>query len=309
MRLLVALGGNALVRDPTRVTLADQRAALAETAEHLAALRAEGVDVVLTHGNGPQVGLRLQRAEASDAFPDLLLDALDADTQGSLGYRIQQAVGNALRARGLDDRVATVVTQVVVSADDPGFRRPDKPIGRSYSELEARLKIAELGWAMAEQPGGHWRRVVASPRPLRIVEAWAIRALAEAGGVVIGCGGGGIPVVEAADGLRGIGAVIDKDRASALLAEEIACDRLLFATGVERLYLDYAKPTERALERVTAAEAARHLEEGQFPAGSMGPKIEAALAFLERGGRDVIVTSPAHIRPALAGEAGTRIVA
>lgn len=309
-RVLVAVGGNSLQDSSAKGPAGpgQELGAVRTTAESLAEVVAAGYGLVLTHGNGPQVGFGLQMAElAAEVAPVRTLDAIDADTQGSLGYLIQQALGNALRARGLDDRVASVVTQVLVDADDPAFQWPQKPVGRAYTEQEARRKISELGWNMVREKKRGWRRVVPSPQPRRIVEAWAIASLVAAGAVVVGCGGGGIPVVPTAEGLRGVAAVIDKDRASALLARSVAVSTIVFSTGVEQLYLDFGEPSERPLPRLSAAEAAQHLAAGQFPPGSMGPKIEASLDFLRAGGSRAIITSPERIAAALAGQAGTCI--
>ena len=308
-RLLVALGGNALMTAGA-FTAAGQAAAIRETAEHVAALRAQGASVVLTHGNGPQVGLRLRQGElARGVVPEPPLDELDADTQGDLGYLLQQALGNALARRGLDPRVATVVTQVVVDGADPAFQRPTKPVGQAYPAEEARALAAELGWSLA--PGaepGTLRRVVASPRPQRIVEGWAIALLLASGAVAIGCGGGGVPVLETPEGLRGVAAVIDKDHVSALLAREVGVERVLFTTGVPVLYSAWGRPEQRALPRLTCAEARALLAAGEFPPGSMGPKVEAAIGFVEGGGREALITSPLLMSSALKHEAGTVIV-
>lgn len=305
-RIVLALGGNALVSAPDRISPADQARAIATTAQHVAGLRAMGCEIVLTHGNGPQVGRALETEEWSgDGF---LLDALGADTQGGLGYALQQALGNELCRRGLDPRVVTVITQVVVDPSDPAFTRPHKPIGRAFPEAEAKRLREHLGWRMVHEAGRGWRRVVPSPQPRKIIEAWAIRLLLESGAVVIGCGGGGVPVIESEFGLAGVSAVIDKDRASALLAVELRARRLVFTTGVPVLYRGFGTPEARPIERLTAAEAEEMLRSGEFPPGSMGPKIEGAVAFLRRGGEEVRITSPPFISRALSGEAGTLIV-
>ncbi len=308
---VVAIGGNSLITDEARPTVAGEIAALEGTSVHIAEMLARGWDVVLTHGNGPQVGFGLLRSElAAGVVPPLPLDVLGAQTQGSIGYLIQQVLGNALRRRGIRKPIATVVTQAVVDPQDPAFSHPTKPIGRFYSKLEAERLAAERGWQVVEDAGRGWRRVVPSPRPVEIVEWPVIKDLAGAGVVVVACGGGGIPVVREPDGrLRGVEAVIDKDLASALLAALLGVDLLLISTAVDRAYLDYGRPGQRPVAVLTVEEARRYLAAGQFPPGSMGPKIEAAVQFLQGGGREVIITSPPQIPRALAGEAGTRIVA
>ncbi|MDQ7819638.1 MAG: carbamate kinase [Armatimonadota bacterium] len=307
---VVAIGGNSLIKDEAHPTVAGEIAALQETSVHIAEMVARGWDVVLTHGNGPQVGFNLLRSElAAGVVPPLPLDVLGAQTQGSIGYLLQQALGTELRRRGIRKPVATVVTQVVVDPQDPAFSHPTKPIGRFYPTLEAEHLAAERGWRMVEDAGRGWRRVVPSPQPVEIVEEEVIRDLVARGAVVIACGGGGIPVVRQPDGrLAGVEAVIDKDLASALLAQVLGVELLLISTAVDAVYLDWGRPSRRPVAVLTVEEARRHLAEGQFPPGSMGPKIEAAVRFLERGGRQVIITSPEQIPRALAGQAGTRIV-
>ncbi|MGE0710258.1 MAG: carbamate kinase [Planctomycetota bacterium] len=307
-RVLIAIGGNSILPDPARATLADELRAIRTTCEGLAGVVAAGWQLALTHGNGPQVGFDLRRAELGRGVgPELTLDTIDAGTQGSLGYLIQQALGNALRARGLDDRVVSVVTQVLVDPEDPALRFPQKPVGAFYSEAEARARITELGWNMVLERGRGWRRVVPSPRPTRVLEAWAVEGLLASGAVVVACGGGGIPVVERDGDMVGVPGVVDKDRASALLAGVVGARVVVFSTGVSELRLDYGTPEERPLARVSAAEAQVYLDQGQFPPGSMGPKIEAALDFLRLGGERAMITSPECIEAALRGDAGTAI--
>lgn len=309
MRVVVAIGGNSLIEDPARAAVADQYQAIAKTCEHLAAVVAAGHELVVTHGNGPQVGFMLLRSELSRrVVHELPLDAIDADTQGAIGYHLQQALGNALASRGLEPRVVSVVTQVVVAADDPDFAAPSKPIGPAYEEAEARRRMAEDGWAMVFEQKRGWRRVVPSPRPRRVVEAWAVRRLLEVGAVAIACGGGGIPVVVEAGRLRGVPAVVDKDRASALLALELGAERLVFSTGVDRVRLGFGGPAECPVERLSVSEAEQHLAAGEFPAGSMGPKVEGAVAFVRGGGGEAVITSPDRLVAALEGRAGTRII-
>jgi len=266
--------------------------------------------VVITHGNGPQVGFILLRSElASHVLHTVPLDSCGADTQGAIGYMIQQSLYNEFLKRGMRKQAVTVVTQVVVDKDDPAFQNPTKPIGPFYTEEEAKRLAAERGWVVKDDAGRGWRRVVPSPIPQEIVEQEAIKALIEQGFVVIGVGGGGIPVVRQEDGsLRGVEAVIDKDYASSLLASGIGADLFLISTAVEKVALNYGQPNQVWLDRMTVAEAKRYLAEGHFPPGSMGPKIEAIIQFLERGGKEAIITSPENIERALAGETGTRIV-
>ncbi|MBI5878794.1 MAG: carbamate kinase [Chloroflexi bacterium] len=307
---VVAVGGNSLIADAKHQTVGDQFAATRETAIPLAEMVEAGWNIVVTHGNGPQVGFILLRSElASHVLHPVPLDSCDADTQGALGYMIQQCLQNEFRRRGIARQAVTVVTQMRVDAADPAFQKPSKPIGSFYDETRAREYMQSRGWVMVEDAGRGWRRVVPSPKPQEIVEVDVIERLIADGFVVIAVGGGGIPVVrDEAGNLRGVEAVIDKDYASALLASEIHADLLLISTAVERVALDYHKPTQRDLDRLTVAEAREHLAAGQFPAGSMGPKIEAALGFLARGGREVLITNPESIARALRGETGTRIV-
>lgn len=307
---VLAIGGNSLIRDQQHQRVSDQFAVTRETCAHIAELLARGWNVVITHGNGPQVGFILRRCElALHELHPVPLDSIGADTQGALGYMIQQQLANEFRRRGLDRRAVSVVTQVLVDADDPAFRNPTKPIGSFMDEATARRRKEEEGWDVREDAGRGWRRVVASPAPREILELDAIRHLVRAGYVVIAVGGGGIPVVRKPDGdLAGTAAVIDKDLASALLAAELGADIFVISTGVPRVCLDFGRPTQRELERLTLAEARRYLAEGQFPAGSMGPKIDAVARFLEAGGREALITSPEKLVEAVEGRHGTRIV-
>ncbi len=302
---VVAIGGNSLVRDDAHPGVAGEIAALQETSAHIAGMLASGWEVVLTHGNGPQVGYNLLRSElAAPAAPPLPLDVLGAQTQGSIGYLFQQVLGNELRRRSIRKRVVTVVTQTVVDA------RPTKPIGRFYQKDEAVRLQAERGWQMVEDAGRGWRRVVPSPLPAEIVERLVVKGLVHQAIVVIACGGGGVPVVRGPAGdLTGVEAVIDKDLASALLAQSIGADLLLISTAVERVALHYGKPHQKDLDVMTVDDAKRYLSEGHFAPGSMGPKIRAALQFVEAGGHEALITSPERIERALAGETGTRITA
>lgn len=307
--VVVAIGGNSLIRDRQHQTVPDQFATTRETCVHIADIIQQGWNVVITHGNGPQVGFILMRSElASDVLHTVPLDSCGADTQGALGYMIQQVLGNELFKRGIDIPVATVVTQVVVDEDDPAFGNPTKPIGPFYDEAKAKLHEEEQGWAVMEDAGRGWRRVVPSPLPREIVEVRAIKTLLGAGFVVIGVGGGGIPVVRDGEGnLRGVEAVIDKDYASSLLASGIEADLFLISTAVEKVYLNYGQPSQKALDHMSVDEARGYLGEEQFPPGSMGPKIKAVIQFLESGGKEALITSPENLERALRGETGTRI--
>jgi carbamate kinase len=264
---------------------------------------------VLTHGNGPQVGFMRRRVELSlGEMHDVPLDSLVADSEGALGYMIERALREELSRRGIDAEIATLVTEVEVEAADPAFRHPTKPIGKFYSRAEADALRARCGWDLVEDAGRGYRRVVPSPAPLAIVPLRAIRMLVDAGATVIACGGGGIPVMRAPDGrIRGLEAVIDKDRASALLAVGLGARRLFITTGVDAIYRDYLSERPQRLERPTVAELERLAAQGQFPAGSMGPKVEAALAFLRQGGHEVVICRPDQLALAFEGRAGTRI--
>lgn len=307
--LVVAIGGNAL-REAGGVAAPDEWfRVLGRSLPPLVDLVADGFRLVLTHGNGPQVGDELLRMDlARETVPPLSLDLCGAETQGSLGYAIQQVFGNLCRARGLDVPVATVVTRVVVDPGDPAFSRPTKPIGPFYTAAKAGQLERERGWTLVEDAGRGFRRVVPSPRPLRVLEAEMVRRLSEAGAVPIACGGGGVPVVDSPAGYRGVEAVIEKDLATEALATALRAERLLILTAVERVAVNFGRPTERGLDRLTAAEARRLLAAGEFPPGSMGPKVEGSVRFVEGGGREAIITSLDRVRAAIDGEAGTHIV-
>ena len=305
---VVAIGGNSLVRPGERGTLDEQRSNLAVTCEGIAAVMAAGYRVVVTHGNGPQVGDALLRSElAAPQVPPLTLDACVAETQATIGYLLQQILQETLQRRGLRRPVVTIVTQVLVSRRDPAWRHPTKPVGPFYPREEAERRRAAQGWTMVEDSGRGYRRVVPSPEPREIMELAAIQGALASDALVIACGGGGIPVVFKRERLVGVDAVIDKDRVSSLLAWELEAELFLISTGVEQVAINFGTPQEHGVAGLTPAEARRYLREGQFAAGSMGPKIEAALAYLERGGRLAIVTSPERIPEALQGLAGTRI--
>ncbi len=305
---VVAIGGNSLIKDKDHQTVLDQFAATRETCIHIADMIERGWEVVITHGNGPQVGFILMRSElTSRVLHTVPLDSCGADTQGALGYMIQQTLGNEFEKRGIQKPIVTVVTQVVVDNDDSAFENPSKPIGPFYDEARAKSYRDEEGWRIMEDAGRGWRRVVPSPIPMRIVEQEAIKALIGLGFVVIGVGGGGIPVVEEDGSLRGVEAVIDKDYASGLLATGIKADLFLISTAVEKVALNYGKPNQIHLARMTLSEAKNYLQEGHFPPGSMGPKIKAVIKFLEEGGEEALITSPENLARALRGEMGTRI--
>jgi len=308
--MVVAIGGNALILDKHHQTVPDQMAALEETSRHLAALVADGWRLAIGHGNGPQVGFILRRSElASHELHEVPLDVCGADSQGAIGYELQQALGHEFARHGLDKQAVTVVTQTEVDRNDPAFTHPTKPIG-SFLDDDAAAQRRADGWTVIEDAGRGNRVVVASPKPMRIVELPAVKALADAGFVVITVGGGGIPVVADAEGhLRGAPAVIDKDFASSLLASELDADLFVIATTVERVALDFGKPEQRWVSRLTVSEARKYLAEGtHFAAGSMAPKIEACIWFLDKGGKEAVITDPEHLRAAVRGEAGTHIV-
>jgi carbamate kinase len=309
---VVAIGGNSLIKDKQHQTVRDQYIAAGETCWHVASMIKDGWDVAIGHGNGPQVGFILRRSElAAHELHEVPLDVCGADSQGAIGYALAQNLENDFERLGLDRHAVAVVTQVEVSADDPAFQAPSKPIGSFMDEAEATRRREQDGWAVREDAGRGWRRVVASPEPIRIVEVEAIRSLIENRFVVISVGGGGIPVVAGEDGaLSGIAAVIDKDHACSLLANEIEAELLLITTAVEKVALDFGQPTQRWLDRLTLSQAKEYLAEGtHFLPGSMAPKIEAVVNFLERGGGTAIITDPGNVERALAGETGTHIVA
>lgn len=306
---VVAIGGNSLIKDEGHKTVTDQFHAVQETTTHIANMIAQGWNVVVTHGNGPQVGFILLRSElASKVLHTVPLDVCGADTQGAIGYMIQQALHNEFLRLGISRQCLTVVTQVRVDRDDPAMHNPSKPIGSFYSEQDARAKM-ESGWVMVEDAGRGWRRVVPSPQPKEIIERDAIETLIKDGFIIIAVGGGGIPVVQDEEGkLTGVEGVIDKDLASSLLATELHADLLLISTAVEQAALNYKKPDQRNLARITLSEAKRYYQEGHFARGSMGPKIQAVINYLERGGRAALITTPEAIGRALEGQTGTWIV-
>lgn len=306
---VIAVGGNSLIKDKNHQSVVDQYKAVCETVQHVAGMIEKGYNVVMTHGNGPQVGFILRRSEiARGELHEVPLDSCGADTQGAIGYQIQQAFYNEFKKRGINKSVATVVTQVLVDKNDEAFKKPTKPIGSFMSKDEADKKVQEEGWNIKEDAGRGYRRVVASPMPKRIIELDAVKKLIDSDFIVIAVGGGGIPVIEEDGGtLKGTAAVIDKDFASALLAAEIKADIFMITTGVEKVCINYNKSDQKTVDSMTLAEAEKYLAEGQFPAGSMGPKIEAAIMFLKNGGKKVIITSPEFVEKAVNGLTGTII--
>jgi len=309
-RIVIAFGGNASYPPTIKGLASEQLALMAQACRHLVRIIQSGYQLVLTHGNGPVVGNILFRmAKTAAELPPMPMDVCVAHSQGGMGYMLQQTLVNVLREEGVPMAVSGVITQVEVNADDPCFSHPTKPVGRFFGHEDADRLAREHGWHFVEDSGRGYRRVVPSPEPLRIVEIAAVEALLNANVIPITCGGGGIPVARDRNGnLHGVSAVIDKDSTSAMLASELGAGTLLMLTGVDRVALDFGKPTQRSLDRLTASEARAHLAAGQFPPGSMGPKVAAALRYLDHGGGETIITSLDRAYDALAGSAGTRIV-
>jgi len=310
---VVAIGGNSLIKDKNHQTVEDQYQAAKETTYHIADMIEAGWDVAIGHGNGPQVGFILRRSEIAakvEGMHEVPLDVCGADSQGAIGYSLQQNLQNELHKRGIKKAVATVVTQVAVDRNDKAFTNPSKPIGGFMDEAEAKHREKELGWNIVEDAGRGWRRVVASPIPVKVVELDAVEALIEAGVIVVTVGGGGIPVVEKEDGsYEGVAAVIDKDFASSLLARLVKADLFLISTAVEKVAINFGKPDQKWLDKMTLAEAKQYLAEGtHFAKGSMAPKIQAIIWYLENGGKQALITNPENIGRALKGETGTWIV-
>ena len=310
---VVAIGGNSLIKDAKHQTVEDQYQAAKETTEHIADMIEAGWDVAIGHGNGPQVGFILRRSEIAhkvEGMHEVPLDVCGADSQGAIGYALQQTLQNELKKRKISKPVTTVITQVEVDRNDKAFLNPSKPIGGFMDEDDAKQRSKDLGWTVVEDAGRGWRRVVASPIPQRVVELDSVNALIKVGTVVVTVGGGGIPVIENVNGdLEGVAAVIDKDYASSLLAREINADLLLISTAVEKVALNFGKPDQKWIDRMTLAEARQYLAEGtHFAKGSMAPKIQAIVWFLEAGGKQALITDPKHIGQALRGETGTWIV-
>jgi carbamate kinase len=308
-RVVVALGGNALLRRGDQDSAEVMRKNARMAAERVAEVASRGWEIVVTHGNGPQVGrILLQNEAARDWVHPMPLDVCGAESQGQIGYLLQVTVGDVFFERGMERPVATVLTFTRVPPDDPAFRNPTKPIGPHYEEAEAKRLAGERGWQVAPDPEGQWRRVVPSPRPYSIVEAPVIRQLAESGVIVIGGGGGGVPVIEEGPRLVGVEAVVDKDLCAAILAREVDAQILLICTDVEGVYADYGTPDQRIIERLQVSLASRMVEEGTLPAGSMGPKVQAAVEFVSRGGQRAVICALDDAPEALEGQAGTSIV-
>lgn len=307
---VVAVGGNALIRDKAHESIPDQSREAVITTHHIAEMIAAGWNVVITHGTGPQVGFILRRSElALEEVPPVPMDYADADLQGGIGYMFLKALYNEFRKQKIDRKAVAIITQTLVDRHDPAFADPSKPIGSHMDEETAQRLARRQGWIVKDDAGRGWRRVVPSPQPKTIVELDAINLLARSGFVVIACGGGGIPVVQDEEGnLVGVEAVIDKDLASSLLARGIGADLLLVSTGVEKVAINFNKPDRRWLDRMTVAEAKKHYANDQFDRGSMGPKIQAVIEFIEGGGQTGLITNPENIGRALAGETGTFIV-
>lgn len=309
---VIAIGGNSLIKDKKHQSVEDQYLAAKETCHHIADMIELGWDVAIGHGNGPQVGFILRRSEIAhkvDGMHEVPIDACGADSQGAIGYALQQNLNNEFYHRKIKKSVATVITQVLVDRNDPAFQHPTKPIGGFMDEPEAKRRISEEHWSVVEDAGRGWRRVIASPLPKQIIELDVVQTLLDNGICAITVGGGGIPVIEDENGnYLGTAAVIDKDYASSLLAQSIKADLFLISTAVDKVYLRYNQPDQQAIDVMTVSEARRYLEEGHFAKGSMAPKIEAILWYMDAGGKEAIITDPAHIIPALRGEAGTRII-
>ena len=308
---VVAVGGNALIRDKDHLSIADQFVQASVTARHIVDMIEAGWNVVVTHGNGPQMGFILRRSELSiHEVAPVPMDYAGADLQGAIGYMFLKAFRNEFRRRGLERQPVAVVTETLVDRNDPAFDDPTKPIGSHMEEGRAKALAARQGWVVKEDAGRGWRRVVPSPIPRKIVDLDAIRTLVSAGYLVIGCGGGGIPVIEDEHGnIRGIEAVIDKDLASSLLARMIGADLFMVSTAVERVAINFNKPNQKWLDKITVSEARRYNAEDHFDKGSMGPKVQALVNYLEAGGKQGLITNPENIGRALAGKTGTLVVA
>ena len=311
---VIAIGGNSLIKDKAHQSVQDQYLAADETAKHIVEMIKEGWDVVIGHGNGPQVGFLLQKAEIAEKTANLQMAPLEvcgAQSQGQIGYQLVQCLQNRMREAGISKPAACVIEQTIVNKNDPAFQNPTKPIGGFMTEEEAMIKKNELGWNVVEDAGRGWRRVVPSPLPEKIVEFDAIKALIDAGIIVVSIGGGGIPVIENEDGkLEGIAAVIDKDFGNSLLAQNLNADMLVISTAVEKVAINFGTPEQQWLDHMTLAEAKQYMAEGiHFKKGSMAPKIQAIINFLEAGGKEAIITNPENILRAIHGETGTHITA
>jgi carbamate kinase len=308
---LIAFGGNALLPERQRGLQEEQMRNAQKAARLMVHVVRKGYDLIIVHGNGPQVGnLLIQMEEAVTKVPPFTLDVCDSMTEGSMGFMLERAIINELRVRSLDKEVATIITQVIVDKDDPAFTNPTKPVGPFYPKFRAEALVRQKKWKMIEDAGRGYRKVVPSPRPIDVVPKWVIRDLVCAGRIVIAGGGGGIPIIIDGRGLfTGIEAVIDKDYVAGLIAHEVKVDLFVILTNVECVYLDYGTPQARPVEVMTVAEARGYLAQGQFPAGSMGPKVEAAIGYIEGGGQEVLITTASHLKAALLKRSGTRIVA
>ncbi len=307
MKVVLAVGGNALLRPGDRGTAEEQMLRARQTAENIYPLF-QKFKVVVTHGNGPQVGaILLQNETAKNVVPPMPLDICGAMSQGEIGYMLEQSFQNVLEEKGVNKDIATVLTRVIVDENDPAFENPTKPIGPFYTKEEARRLAKEKGWHVIEDSGRGWRRVVPSPMPLEIVEKDVIAELLEKGFVAIAVGGGGIPVIRKGRKLVGVEGVIDKDLASAVLARDIGADRLIILTSVEKVYLNFGKPEQRGIDEMSVEEAKKYMEEGHFKKGSMYPKILASIIYLDNGGKEVLITSPEKVQDALDGKTGTWI--
>ncbi len=307
---LIAFGGNAILPENQRGLQEEQLRNAAQASQLMVHIVKKGYEVIIVHGNGPQVGnLLIQMEEACTKIPPFSLEVCDAMTEGSMGYMLEKSLINELRRNSLDKEVASLITQVIVDKNDPAFDNPTKPVGPFYTKYRAHILAREKKWAMIEDAGRGYRKVVPSPKPIDVVSKWIIRDLVEAGRIVIAAGGGGIPIVINGRGLfQGVEAVIDKDYAASLIAREVKVDLFIILTGIERVYLNFGKPDQKPMPVITVEEARRYLAEGQFPAGSMGPKIRAAIEYIEAGGKEVLITSASHLKAALLKRSGTRIV-
>lgn len=308
---LIAFGGNALLPETQRGVQDEQEKNAEKAARLIVHIVRKGYELIIVHGNGPQVGnLLIQMEEAVTKIPPYTLDICDAMTEGSMGFMLERAITNELRRRSIDKDVITLITPVLVDRHDPAFEKPTKPVGPFYTRYRAQQLAREKEWTMVEDAGRGYRKVVPSPKPIDIVPKWIIHDLVEAGRIVIAAGGGGIPVILNNRGLyEGVEAVIDKDYASSLIAREVKADLFIILTGIEKVYIDFGKPGQRESPGLTIAEAQALLDEGQFPPGSMGPKIRAAIEYIRAGGREVLITDAAHLKAALIGRSGTRITA
>lgn len=308
---LIAFGGNAILPENQKGLQEEQMRNAQKAAEMMVQIIKKGYELIVVHGNGPQVGnLLIQMEEASNKIPPFTLDVCDAMTEGSMGFMLEKAIINELRRNSIDKDVATIITQVVVDKDDPAFQKPTKPVGPFYPKFRAQQLMRQKKWTMVEDAGRGYRKVVPSPKPIDIVPKWIIRDLVMSGRVVIAAGGGGIPVIINSRGLyEGVEAVIDKDYAASLLAREVGVELFIILTGIDRVYYNFGKPDQKPLPIITVEEAKKYLAEGQFPPGSMGPKIKAAIEYIEAGGKEVLITSASHLKAALINRSGTRIVA